>query len=106
MLALGSEFKYGVTFPPIGDVHLENCEFEVQTYVQTNKYVTFKKSDEKHIQKIDADTYMVIIDKENALKIGRGAILSKLIVHIPDSDFEDGIRTEIYENCSTGWLIT
>ena len=101
MLALGSEYKYGVTFPPIGGLHLENCDFEVETYVYTNRSVTFKKNDTKHIQKMDADRYMVIVDKESALKVGRGVVLAKLTVHIPDDDFDDGVRTEIYDKLKT-----
>lgn len=106
MSALGTEFKYGVRMPPIGDIHLEMCDFEVETYVYTNKSVKFSKGDTKHIHKIDKDSYMVIVDKESALKIGRGVILAKLIVHIPDNDFEDGFRTEVYDKLQTSWIIT
>lgn len=105
MIALGSEYKYGITFPAIGNIHLDDCDFEVETYVYTNRSVTFKKGDEKHIQRMDADRYMVVVDKENALKIGRGVIMAKLTVHIPDGDFEDGFRTEVYDKLCAGWTI-
>lgn len=106
MIALGSEYKYGVGFPPIDGIHLEDCNFEVKTYVSHNKSVTFKKSDEVHIKKKDADNYIIIVDKENALKIGRGNVLSELTIYIPDGDFLDGFRTVIIKDMYTGWIIT
>lgn len=100
-----SEYKYSIGFPPIDGIHLEDCDFEVKTYVYANKFVTFKKGDETHIKKIDADHYKVIVDKENSLKIGRGKVLAELTVHIPDGDFQDGYRTEVVRDMYTGWTV-
>lgn len=62
MIALGSEYKYGVGFPPIDGIHLEDCNFEVKTYVSHNKSVTFEKSDEVHVCCIVALTTAQIIN--------------------------------------------
>lgn len=51
MAACGSEFKYGIKIKPINGVHLEDCDFEVSTYVNPNRSVVFKKKDEVHIKK-------------------------------------------------------
>lgn len=102
MAACGSEFKYGIKIKPINGVHLEDCDFEVSTYVNPNRSVVFKKKDEVHIKKIDADTYKVVVDTYNSLKIGCGTVLAQLKIHIPDGDYQDGFRTEIYKDLCTG----
>lgn len=106
MSALGTEYKYGIKLPPIDGIHLSEMDFEVTTYVYSNKSVTFKKSDEKHIKMINEDSYKVIVDSESAIKIGKGKVLAKLTIHIPDLDFEDGFRTEIYDDLCTYQVIT
>lgn len=105
MISFGSEYKYSVSIPPIGGTPLSALDFEVTTYVYTNKAVTYKKSDTEHVKKLNNDTYIIVIDTENALKVGRGNVLAKLTIHIPDGDFKDGYRTEIYDGLDTGWKI-
>lgn len=78
-------------------------DFEVTTYVYPNKTVVFKKSDTDFVKPVDNDTYLVVIDSDNAQKVGRGKVLAKLTIHIPDGDFKDGFRTEIYDKIDTGW---
>lgn len=106
MNALGTEFKYGLRMGPIGDVHLEDCDFEVETYVSANRRVVYRKGDVRHVQRIDADSYKVIVYAEDAMTIGRGNVLAKVTIHIPDSDYDDGFRTEIYKSLCTGVTIT
>lgn len=106
MSALGTEFKYGVRMAPINGIHMEDCDFEVTSYVYTNKAVTYSKGDAKHIQRINEDSYRIIVDSEDSVKIGRGKVLAKILISIPDSDFEDGFRTEIYDKIWTGKTIT
>jgi hypothetical protein len=106
MSALGTEFKYGVRMTPIDNIHLEDCDFEVTSYVYTNKAVTYRKGDVKHIKRINEDSYKIIVDSEDSVKIGRGKVLAKISISIPDSDLEDGFRTEIYDEIWTGKTIT
>lgn len=106
MSALGTEFKYGVRMTPIDGIHLENCDFEVTSYVYTNKAVTYRKGDVKHIKRINEDSYKIIVDSEDSVKIGRGKVLAKISISMPDGDFEDGFRTEIYDKIWTGKTIT
>ena len=105
MSALGTEFKFGVRVSQIDGVHLEDCDFEVSVYVYTNKSVLYKKSDDKHVKKMDEDSYKIIVTSDDALKIGRGRVLATLTIHIPDGDFEDGYRTEVYDKLDTQWVI-
>jgi hypothetical protein len=106
MSALGTEFKYGIKMTPIDGIHLEDCDFEVTTYVYSNRQVTYKKGDAKHVQRIDEDSYKIIVYAEDAMKIGRGYVMAKITIHIPDNDYEDGFRTEVYNNLCTGETIT
>lgn len=106
MSAFGSEFKYGLRMTPIDDIHLDNCEFEVETYVFANRKVVYKKGDVKHIQRIDDDSYKIVVDAEDAVKLGKGRVMARVTIRIPDSDYEDGFRTEIYDRLCTGETIT
>lgn len=106
MAAYGSEYKYAVNVVlPSGD-ELEHCDFEITTYTNASKGVTFKKTDSVHIKNVDANTYKVIIDKDSALKIGRGKVMARIVIHIPDDDYPDLCRTEVYDEMYTGWTIT
>lgn len=51
MGALGTEFKYGIRMKPIGDIHLENCDFEITSYVFANRSVTYRKGDAIHVKR-------------------------------------------------------
>ena len=86
-------------------IHLEDCEFEITAYVYTNKAVTYRKGDAKNLQQIDEDSYKVIVYSDDSVKIGKGKVLARLVIHIPDMDYEDGFRTEIYDGLWTGITI-
>lgn len=106
MSALGTEFKYGIRIQEIDGYRLEDYDFEVTTYVYTNKSVTYRKNDINHIKPLDTDSYKIIVPSEDAMKIGRGVVMAKVTCHIPDADFQDGYRTEVYDKLCTGVTIT
>ena len=91
MSVLGTEFKINVHIEPIDGMHMSEYNFECAFYVFTNKKVVIPKADMKIV---DDDNYIAIIDVEKAMKIGRGKVLVDITAHIPDSDFDDGFRTE------------
>lgn len=91
MSALGTEFKINVHAEPIDGLHMSGYDFEVALFVYTNRKVVFPKATMK---KVDDDNYLVIVDSVNALKLGRGAVNMEFTAHIPDADFNDGLRTE------------
>ena len=51
--------------------------------------------------KADDDNYVALVDSS---KLGTGTIRCRVTAHIPDADFDDGIRTEI-EEVNTGITI-
>ena len=91
MSTLGTEFKINVHAEPIDGLHMADYEFECAFYVYTNKKVVIHKNEMK---KVDDDNYLVMVDSVNAIKLGRGAVNMEFTAHIPDSDFNDGLRTE------------
>lgn len=105
-IGLGTEIKYGIRIPPIDGIPMSSFDFEVETYVYQNRKVTYKKSDTQNVMPLDDDSYKIIVPKEDMLKIGRGVLLAKVTCHIPDNDFPDGLRTEVYDKLHTGWVIT
>lgn len=106
MSALGTEFKFMFTVEPRHGIQLSGCDFECTVYTYKNRTVTFQKSDEVHVKKLTDDSYKVVVDKENALRIGRGVVKMMLTIHIPDSDYQDGFRTEVYDDICTGVTVT
>lgn len=97
MSALGTEFKINVHVEPIGGFHMSSYDFECVFYVYSNKRVIITKSEMK---KVDDDNYLAIIDTAKALQIGRGKVNMEFTAHIPDNDFNDGLRTEKAITCT------
>ena len=91
MSALGTELKINVHVEPIDGLHMSDYDFEVALYVYTNRKIVITKAEMK---KVDDDNYLVMVDSVNAIKLGRGAVNMEFTAHIPDSDFNDGLRTE------------
>lgn len=91
MSNLGTEFKINIHIEPVDGFHMSEYDFECAFYVLANKKVVIPKSEMKIV---DDDNYLAIIDVEKAIKIGKGDIMVEITAHIPDSDFDDGFRTE------------
>lgn len=85
------ESKYVLHLNPIDGLHMSDYDFECAIYVYTNKRVVKKKSE---MIKDDDDNYIVIIEMEEATRIGAGPLKFEVTAYIPDSDFSDGFRTE------------
>lgn len=90
MASVGTEVKINVHAEPIGRLHMDDYDFEVKFYIYTNKSVTRCKED---LIRVDRDNYIALID--SAL-LGAGKIKAKVTAYIPDSDFPDGLRTEVF----------
>lgn len=86
---LGTELKLNVNIEPIGDVTMDNYEFEIEVYCSPKKSIVIKKDD---AIRVDESNYVILIDSE---VVGAGDLKCKITAHIPDGDFEDNIRTEV-----------
>ena len=91
MSALGTEFKLNIHLDPIDGLHMSGYDFECALYVYTNRKVVIPKS---RMKKVDDDNYLVIVNSIDAMRIGKGKINAEITAFIPDSDFDDGLRTE------------
>lgn len=91
MSALGTELKLNVHLKPLDGFHMSDYDFECEFFVFTNRSVVIKKS---QLKRLDDDNYYAIIGKDDAMRIGRGAVKCMVTAYIPDNDFEDGVRTE------------
>ena len=96
----GTECKYLVEIQSPGFV-LERVEFEVVLSRGSTRQI-FHKSD------MVAEPYTVIEDGQEVEKMnyyvcfdtydfGNGVITATVIAHVPDTDFDDGIRDEVEE---------
>ena len=86
---VGTRAKINMYLPLPGDNTLENTDWEVKIFVDTNpKSIIVKKAD---CVKVNADNYIIPID--SAL-LGAGKYYATVDVRIPDGTFPDGIRVE------------
>ena len=105
MSALGTEYKINVHVEPVDGSTMDDFDFECMLYIYTNKGVTFKKGDEA-VKREDENNYIICVNSQDAVKIGRGTVKMKFTAHIEDADFPDLKRTEIVDNICTGVVIT
>ena len=86
MSAWPSDHEIVVEVKPMGDVHLSDCDFNVNLFVYTNKKITIPKSE---CIKESNDSYIVTF---NTQKLGRGNVMMSLELRIPNSRFDDGFK--------------
>lgn len=91
---IGSELKLNINIEPIGGLTMDDYDFEAQLVVcgQFDKRSkTFSKAE---LIKQDPSNYVIAF---NTSELGFGKVTCVVIAHLPDTDFSDGIRTEIVE---------
>lgn len=100
MSIIGTELKINVSVEPMNGVHLAECDFECEFYRRGNKGNGVVVTKDEMI-KVDDDNYIARI---NSAEVGVGSVMMSITVHVPDPDFDDGLRTEI-DNVWTGVTI-
>lgn len=98
MSSIGTELKINVHIERLDGYRMSDIDFYCDFYVYTNRRVTIVK---EQMVKADDDNYVALVDSS---KLGTGTIRCRVTAHIPDADFDDGIRTEI-EEVNTGITI-
>ena len=82
-----SDHKISVKVEPMNGVHLAQCDFTCNLYVDERKILTVPK---EQCRKEDDDTYILTF---NTKDIGRGEVKLSLNIHIPnDADFDKGYK--------------
>lgn len=95
---IGTELKLNINIEPIGEVTMDDFDFEVEVYCSIKRVITIQKKD---AIRVDQNNYMVLVDTSET---GAGDLKCKVTAHIPDGDFNDGLRTEVVA-VSTGITI-
>lgn len=91
---LGTELKLNIHIDPIGDMTMDEYDFDVELYCSTKKVLSFKKPE---LKRSDSNNYIVTFDTKD---VGLGELKCNIVAHIPDSDFADGLRTEVVKVCT------
>lgn len=68
---------------------MDDYDFEVEVYCSVKKAIIIKK---KEAIRVDGNNYIICFNTDD---IGAGDLKLKITAHIPDSDFNDGLRTEV-----------
>lgn len=92
---MGTELKLNVSIDPIGDLSMDSYDFEIEFFTSKQRYKkrVFKKGG-KGIKKEDSNNYICCL---NTTDVGSGVLVCRIVAYLPDSDFDDGLRTEIVE---------
>lgn len=88
-LGLGTELKLNINIEPIGEITMDDYDFEVDIWCSLKRIVTIAKSE---AIRVDEKNYIVCVDSS---LLGHGQIKAKVTAYVPDNDFEDGVRTEV-----------
>ncbi len=92
-LIKGSERKFIIGMQPIDDVHLSECTIKVEIYSGQRSVML----DESCVKYVDDDSIKVIVKKEDALALGGVIFKFRIHIGIPDADFPDNYRNQIYD---------
>ena len=100
---LGTELKLRVGIEPMGGLHMEDYNFDIEAYCNDKSVVkASKRKDPQTKEDVltnlvaidgDEDNYIALIDTS---VIGVGKLKCRVVAYIPDTDFtDDGVRTEV-----------
>lgn len=84
----GTELKYLVTIESPG-FSMADDQFEI-TVKRGTKELTFQKSD---LVLRDGNYYLCFDSSD----LGTGEVVAIATAHVPDADFQDGLRTEVHK---------
>ena len=85
---LGTKLKYLIKITAVGFSMLTD-DFNI-ILTRGSKSVTFEKSD----LVTDGDDYYIIFD---TAQFGAGELYYKITAYVPDDDFPDGLRPEVFK---------
>lgn len=98
-LLKGSERKFTIAMEPFDGIHLEACRIDkVRIVTFSGRSVTL---DGTNIIRDGEDAIKIILVSEDAKALGTVNIKVELYIGIPDSDFADGFRDQIFTICPT-----
>lgn len=98
-LQKGSERKFTITMEPFDGIHLAACRIDkVRVSTFSERSVTL---DGTNIIRDGEDAIKIILVSEDAKALGSVNIKVELYIGIPDSDFADGFRDQIFTICPT-----
>lgn len=87
---IGSEIKFALSLELPGGLTMDDVEFEVLFYTSSSQAVAISKS---RMARQDNGSYSLILDTS---LLGRGRLIKcQVKVDLPDSDADNGTRTEI-----------
>ena len=88
-IGLGTELKLNINIEPIGEITMDDYDFEVDIYCSLKRVQTITK---REAIRVDSDNYILCVDSS---LLGHGELKAKVTAFIPDTDFEDNYRTEV-----------
>ena len=91
ILLLNGDVKLNIHLEPIDGLTMDDYDFDVEVYCSTRNVLTFRKTD---LKRVDESNFQLAF---NTGDVGVGEIKVRVIARIPDGDFSDGVRDELWE---------
>lgn len=88
-VCIGTELKINLSLGNIGETHMEDMDFFAEFFVYSSRARKIEKAD---MIQVDADNYIALVDSTS---LGTGNVRVRVTAYVPDTDFDDGLRTEI-----------
>lgn len=89
-VGIGTWLKMNVHNKPIGNLTMDDYDFEVEAYIRNGRgSVVIKKSE---AIRVDENNYMVIVD---TAKVGVGQLWMATTSYLPDGDVPGRIRPDV-----------
>ena len=89
VIFLGTEVKLNIALEPLDSYSMADYDFECEFYCYSSKRVVLAK--DAMLPK-DKNNYIAVL---NTRDVGTGALKCKITAFIPDTDCDDGLRTEV-----------
>lgn len=88
---IGTELKFNCSLSLPSDLTMDGVDFSATFTGENGKSLEIKKADMK---RVDEKNYLALVDTS---LVGKGRYICTFTVYIPDEDFADSLRTEIFD---------
>lgn len=86
---LGTEIKININISPLGNLTMDDYDFQCEFYCYSNRRFVVPKGD---MIREDANNWLAVLKTE---LFGKGSLKCKITAYIPDADCDDDLRTEV-----------
>lgn len=88
-LFYGGDIKPYIELEPVGNLNMDDYDFQAEYFCYSNRRVVVKKQD---MRRENENKYIACLSTKD---LGTGTLKCLVTRYIPDSDFHDGMRVDV-----------